>query len=144
MHNMLKSLIYSAIAVSMLASCATIQPTTHNPKVESVDVTIYRSGELQGSLTDAYVGWDGKYFAKLAKSEYTVLKVPVGMREFTVRAHADLANELTVMLKSESPLCMMLQVNPDNIVGLNWFVPSYQLKQVACLSEQQLSSYKKI
>lgn len=77
-------------------------------------------------------------------NEYNVLKAPVGMREFTVRAHADLANELTVMLSSESPLCLILQVNPDNIVGLNWFVPSYQLKQVACLSEQQLSTYKKI
>ncbi len=144
MHYILKSLIYSTMAISMLASCATIQPIKHDPKVESVDVIIHRSAEPQGSLTDAYVGWDGEYFAKLSKSEYTVLKVPVGMHEFSVRAHADLANKLTVMLESESPLCMMIQVNPDNIVGLNWFVPSYQLKQVACLSEQQLSSYKKI
>lgn len=144
MHNIHKSLIWPVITVSMLASCATIQPTKHDPNIESVNVTIYRSGELQGSLTDAYVGWDGKYFKKLSKTEYTVLKVPVGMREFTVRAHADLANKLSVMLSSESPLCMMLQVNPANIVGLNWFVPSYQLKQVACLSEQQLSTYKKV
>ena len=144
MHNILKSVMYPAIAVSMLASCATIQPAKHDPNVESVTVTIYRSGDFQGSLTDAYVGWDGKYFGKLSKNEYTVLKAPVGMREFTVRAHADLANELNVMLSSESPLCIMLQVNPDNIVGLNWFVPSYQLKQVECLSEEQLSSYNKV
>lgn len=134
MHNMLKSLIYSAIAVSMLASCATIQSTTHDPKVESVVVTIYRSGELQGSLTDAYVGWGESTFAKLAKSEYTVLKLPVGIHEFSVGAHADLANELTVMLESEAPLCMMLQVNPDNIVGFK-FVCTELSAETSCMPQ---------
>lgn len=144
MHLKMKALIYPAIAVFLLASCATIQPTEQDPNVESVTVTVYRSGKLQGSLTDAYVGWDGKYFSKLSNNEYTVLEAPVGLREFTVRAHADLANELTVAVSNESPVCIMLQVNPDNIVGLNWFVPSYQLKQIECLNEEQLSAYKKV
>ncbi|MDG6097212.1 hypothetical protein EXU34_07130 [Alteromonas sp. ZYF713] len=97
-------------------------------------VTIYRSDELQGSLTDVYIGWDDEYFISLAPQQHTQLFVEPGFKTFKIRAHADWSNELTLDLSPQQELCLIAEVNPQNVAGLNWVVSGYRLRQLPCES----------
>lgn len=135
--------IYGIVVVLCLSGCTSIEPTQPNP-IHPVTVTFYRDSALQGSVSDTYLGWNNKYYGKLATKQYTEFSVPEGIQEFRVKAHADVANRLTLRVSRHSSVCIMVQVNPDNIVGVNWLVPSYELKQVECLSKQQIGAYEKV
>ncbi|MBU3005584.1 hypothetical protein [Paraglaciecola arctica] len=144
MNLLSTTIIYTLAIVLFLCGCTSIESTQPNPSLNPVTVTIYRDSALQGSLSYAYVGWDNKYYGKLATKQYTVFSVPEGIQEFRVKAHADVANQLTLRVSRHSSVCIMVQVNPENIVGVNWLVPSYELKQVECLSSQQIGTYEKV
>lgn len=144
MNLISRTLIYGMVIVLCLSGCTSIEPTQPNPSLYPVPVTVYRDSALQGSLSYAYVGWDNKYYGKLATKQYTVFSVPEGIQEFRVKAHADVANQLTLSISRHSPVCLMVQVNPENIVGVNWLVPSYELKQIECLSSQKIAAYERV
>lgn len=125
-----------------LSACASVTPLpVANQTQEQVNVTIYRSGQLQGSLTDTYIGWNNHYYTALGPKEMTHLTVPAGLQTFKIRAHADWSNKLSVDLQPGKEVCLMAEVNPQNIVGLNWFVSGYQLRQVACLDANAQQTY---
>lgn len=105
-------------------------PHTHSP--DAATVTLYRSGELQGSLTDVYIGWGDDYFISLSPEERTQFTIEPGFKTFKIRAHADWSNELTVNLAPHQSVCLIAEVNPQNVVGLNWVVSGYRLRQLAC------------
>lgn len=132
MNKLTKMFTPIIVAISLLSGCVTLKEPADLSGTESATVTIYRTDQMQGSFAATYVGWDGKYFAKLSKMEFVTLKVPVGLKEFNVKAHADITNELSISLSANEITCLMVEVNPDNIVGLNWFVPAYRLKQISC------------
>ncbi|MEP1445613.1 MAG: hypothetical protein ABJK37_05820 [Paraglaciecola sp.] len=144
MNSIRSAMIYGMVFVTCLAGCTSIEPTQPNSSLHPVTVTIYRDSALQGSLSYAYVGWDNKYYNKLATKQYTVFSVPEGLQEFRVKAHADVANQLTLSVSRHSSICLMVRVNPENIVGVNWLVPSYELKQIECLSSQKIDAYEKV
>ncbi|MBR9794197.1 MAG: hypothetical protein GYB58_20880 [Gammaproteobacteria bacterium] len=97
-------------------------------------VTIYRSDELQGSLTDVYIGWDDEYFISLAPQQQTQFLVEPGFKTFKIRAHADWSNELALDLSPQQEFCLIAEVNPQNVAGLNWVVSGYRLRQLPCES----------
>lgn len=108
---------------------------------DTASVTVYRSGQLQGSAVKTYIGWDNQSYVILASHQYTKVNVPEGFQTFTIKAHADLSNELTLEIEKGDTVCLMAEVNPQNIVGLNWFVSGYQLRQISCLNEEQAKPY---
>lgn len=77
----------------------------------------------------------------LSPSQYTSVDVPSGLQTFVIQAKADLSNELTLTIQEGSKVCLMAEVNPQNFVGLNWFVSGYQLRQIECFSEEQAQQY---
>ena len=101
---------------------------------DAATVTIYRSDELQGSLTDVYIGWDNEYFISLAPQQHTQLLVNPGFKTFKIRAHADWSNELALDLTPQQEICLIAEVNPQNVVELNWVVSGYRLRQLPCES----------
>lgn len=118
-----------------LSACVSVSPSVINSDQAYSTVTIYRSDQLQGSAVDVYVGWADNYHVALSPEESIDVQVPAGLQTFRIRAHADLSNDLTLTVVPNKPLCLIAEVNPHNIVGLNWFVPSYQLRQTECVSE---------
>ena len=142
MNNTIKSIIWGAVCVSILGGCASLAPI--ESYTNSASVKVFRNDQLQGSVADVYVGWNDNYYAKLASKQYTELRVPLGMQEFKVKAHADISNELTLSISKGDEICLMIEANPDNLVGLNWFVPGYRLKQITCFDELKTQKYEKI
>lgn len=127
----MKSLFVVSVMAAM-TGCASVSSLPDQATAPSTPVKIYRSAQLQGSLTNTFIGWNGDYYLTRAPKQGTTVNVPSGLTTFRIRAHADLRNELTLSLDPGEPACLMAEVNPDNIVGLNWFVPGYQLRQVPC------------
>ena len=99
-------------------------------------ITFYRTDELQGSLTDVYIGWDDDYFVSLAPKQFSKISVAPGYKTFKIRAHANWSNELSLEIQPRQSLCLMAEVNPQNVAGINWMVSGYRLRQFHC---QQLS-----
>ncbi len=125
----------SLFAVTLMAAmtgCASVSPLPDQAMTPSTPVTIYRSAQLQGSVTDTYIGWNGDYYVALAPRQATTVNVLAGLTTFQIRAHADFRNELTLSLHPDEPVCLMAEVNPANIAGVNWLVPGYQLRQIQC------------
>lgn len=109
---------------------------------DTVEVTILRSDEMQGSLSEVFVGWQDQYFFSLAPSEYARVNVAKGMTTFNVKANADKQSALTIDVKQNTSICLMLEVNRENIVGVNWYVPGYTLRQIPCLTEAEMDQYQ--
>ena len=125
--------------MAAMTGCASVSSLPDLAAVPSTPVKISRPAQLQGSLADTFIGWNGDYYLALAPQQATTVNVPSGLITFRIRAHADLRNELTLSLDPGEPVCLMAEVNPHNIVGLNWFVPGYRLRQVPC-SENSAST----
>lgn len=129
-------------AILFLSACTSTATFNQSQYEEYADVTFYRTGQLQGSVADTYIGWNGRYFHSLSSGEKMTTKVPAGLIELNVKANVDLANELSIDLKANQHYCVKVEANPDNIVLVNWFVPSYQLKRMACPSTPDANSRK--
>ena len=114
-------------------SMSTVAPANHTQYGE---VTFYRTAELQGSVSDTYLGWNGQYYYSLASGKNMTVQVPAGFVELNVRAKVDLANELSMEIKPGQHYCVRVEVNPENIILVNWFVPGYQLSAIPCPSAQ--------
>jgi hypothetical protein len=135
----------SLFAVSLMAAmtgCASVSPLPDQAMAPSTPVTIVRSAQLQGSVTDTYIGWNGDYYVALAPGQATTVTVPAGLTTFRIRAHADLRNELALSLHPGEPVCLMAEVNPANIAGVNWLVPGYQLRQIQCADSHGNSEHE--
>lgn len=130
----MKILLALTIVLS-LSACVSVSPNMVNNDEAHGTLSIHRSDQLQGSAVDVYVGWAGNYHVSLAPEEHTEVRVPAGLQTFQIRAHADLSNDLTLTVEPNERFCLIAEVNPDNIVGLNWFVPAYRLRQIDCLSD---------
>ena len=137
----MKKIMMLGIAFS-ITGCVTLDPLPLYEASESTEVTIFRSGELQGSFSEVYVGWQEKYFFSLAPNEYTRVTVANGFTTFNVKADADKRSDLTIDVRQGRPICLMLEVNPENIVAVNWYVPGYSLRQIPCLSDSDKAQYQ--
>ncbi|GGF55063.1 hypothetical protein [Alteromonas lipolytica] len=107
----------------------------------AASITIYRSDELQGSLTDVYIGWDDNYFVSLAPKQFTNINIEPGFKTFKIRAHADWSNELSLDIQPKQRLCLMAEVNPQNVAGVNWVVSGYRLRQLPCEQIKNADQY---
>ena len=123
------------LAILFASGCTTItkQP---EPAGQFGEVTFYRTNQLQGSVSDIFIGWNGKYYYSLSTGEHVTTKVPVGFIDLNVKGKVDVANELSLEIKPNQHYCVSVEVNPVNIILINWFVPGYQLKSVPCPSSK--------
>lgn len=131
-----------ALSLLLLISCITTTGCVSKSALpeasadNAASITFYRSDELQGSVSDVYIGWDDKYFISLAPDQFNSISVEPGYKTFTIRAHADWSNELSLEIQPRQTLCLMAEVNPQNVAGINWLVSGYRLRQFPC---QQLN-----
>lgn len=128
-------IIFALALAFTLSACVSVKPSVINGEQSYATVTIYRSDQLQGSAVDVYIGWADNYHVTLSPEQKVDVQVPAGLQTFKIRAHADLSNDLTLTVMPNEHLCLMAEVNPQNIVGLNWFVSGYQLRQIKCASQ---------
>ncbi|MFC3202362.1 hypothetical protein ACFOEW_11090 [Alteromonas oceani] len=133
-YRLLSLLLLMSTLTGLLAGCVSKSAMPVITDDKAATVTIYRSDELQGSLTDVYIGWDDEYFISLAPQQHTQLLVNPGFKTFKIRAHADWSNELALDLTPQQEVCLIAEVNPQNVVGLNWVVSGYRLRQLPCES----------
>jgi hypothetical protein len=131
---MKRSMIMFAFALTLVTGCTTTTATTLQdaPNTAYGEVTFYRTNQLQGSVSDTYIGWNGDYYHTLAVGEQITTRVPTGFVNLSVKAKLDVANELVLEVQPNQQYCVSVEVNPSNIVLVNWFVPSYQLKSIPC------------
>jgi len=134
--------LFAVTLIAAITGCASVSSLPDHAAASSTPVKIYRSAQLQGSLTDTFIGWNGDYYVALAPRQTTTVNVPAGLTTFRIRAHADLRNELTLSLHPDEPVCLMAEVNPANVAGVNWLVPGYQLRQIQCSDSQGSSEYE--
>lgn len=128
--------IFLALALACtLSACVSVSPNVIDEEQPYATVTIYRSDQVQGSAVDVYVGWADNYHVVLSPEDKLDVQVPAGLQTFQIRAHADLSNDLTIKVMPNEHLCLLAEVNPQNFVGLNWFVSGYQLRQIECVSQ---------
>ncbi|MFK8042951.1 hypothetical protein [Congregibacter sp.] len=127
--------------VAAISGCASVSSLPDQATTPSTPVTFYRSAQLQGSVTDTFIGWNGDYYLALAPDQATTVNVPSGLTTFRIRAHGDLRSELTLSLHPKKQICLAAEVNPDNIVGVNWLVPGYRLRQVPCLDSPRNTEF---
>ncbi|MGB3724384.1 MAG: hypothetical protein WA981_01340 [Glaciecola sp.] len=137
----MKQIIVIILILLGLSACVSVSPIEQSSGANEATVHIYRSDQLQGSAVDTYVGYNNDYYVSLAPSEFTTLKVPTGIQTFKVRAHADLSNAVTLDIQAKSEVCLLVEVNPQNIIGLNWLVSGYNLRQVACTAYKNNPDY---
>ena len=131
-HNRFKLQFGLIMLAGILTGCVHKSALPSSTQEQAATVTIYRTGELQGSLTDVYIGWNDEYFISLAPQQHTQLLVNPGFKTFKIRAHADWSNELALDLTPQQEICLIAEVNPQNVVGLNWVVSGYRLRQLPC------------
>lgn len=122
-------------AFSLMTGCTTTTTLQQTPNKAYGEVTFYRTNQLQGSVSDTYIGWNGNYYHTLSGGKQITTQVPAGFVNLTVKAKVDVANELALEVKPNQRYCVSVEVNPENIVLVNWFVPGYQLKSIPCPTE---------
>ena len=120
------------LAVLLFSGCTTTKVVQHQSISPYGEITFYRTNQLQGSVSDTLIGWNGDYYYALASGEKVTAKVPVGFIELNVKAKVDVANELSLDVKEGQHYCVSVELNPENIILINWFVPGYQLKSIPC------------
>jgi len=120
------------LAILATTGCTSTTAFKQKENTQYGEITFYRTTELQGSVTDTYVGWNGNYFYTLASGENLTTKVPAGFINLNVKAKVDVANELSLEVRPNQSYCVNVEVNPENIILVNWFVPGYQLKSIPC------------
>ncbi|OKY27348.1 MULTISPECIES: hypothetical protein [Thalassotalea] len=123
------------LAVVLASGCTSTAVLQQEKSSQYGEVTFYRTNQLQGSVSDTYIGWNGKYYYTLSSGEQMTTKVPAGFVDFNVKAIVDLANELSLEIKPNQRYCISVELNPENIILVNWFVPGYQLKSIPCPTE---------
>ncbi|MDO6447027.1 hypothetical protein Q4493_14750 [Colwellia sp. 1_MG-2023] len=129
----MKKLVF--LLTFLFASGCTTITKQQEPNGQFAQVTFYRTNQLQGSVSDTYIGWNGKYYYTLSTGDQVTTKVPVGFIDLNVKSKVDVANELPLEIKPNQRYCVSVEVNPENIILINWLVPGYQLTSIPCPNE---------
>mgnify|MGYP000692885062 CR=1 FL=1 len=124
--------LFILLSLILVTGCTTTSVLQQKSNVQYAEVTFYRTSQLQGSVSDTYIGWNGNYYHTISSGEQITTQIPTGFVDLNVKAKIDVANELSLEVKPNQSYCVSVEVNPENIVLVNWFVPGYQLKSIPC------------
>lgn len=135
----------------LTTACASVSPQALRHIEPSADddqsarLVVYRQDEIQGGLSDVFVGTDDGYFMRLGRNEYAEVTLRSGFHELKAKAKGSVPSNATLKLNPSETVCIEARPNREElhllvIPFVNALVPSFVLEETECVD---LSRYER-